>query len=127
MIDHLELYSADAARSVAFYRGALGPLGYALRVEAASNGFGTDGADPDFWIRGGAPSTPPPHFAFVCAARAVVDAAHRAALAAGAATTAHPGSSPTSVPATTPVSSTIPTGTTSSSSAAQRFARARWP
>ena len=83
MIDHLELYSADVARSLAFYRGALEPLGYTLRVDAASIGFGADGADPDFWIRGGAPSAPRPHFAFVCATRAVVDAAHRAALAAG--------------------------------------------
>jgi catechol 2,3-dioxygenase-like lactoylglutathione lyase family enzyme len=83
MIDHVELFTADLPRSVAFYRQALAPLGYALRVEGASSGFGADAGSLDFWVRPGGPSTPRPHFAFACATRALVDGAHRAAVQAG--------------------------------------------
>jgi catechol 2,3-dioxygenase-like lactoylglutathione lyase family enzyme len=84
MIDHLEVFTADLATATAFYRRALAPLGYALHVSAASNGFGADPARLDFWLRAGSASTPRPHFAFFCASRALVDASHRAALDAGA-------------------------------------------
>jgi catechol 2,3-dioxygenase-like lactoylglutathione lyase family enzyme len=83
MIDHLELFTADLPAALAFYRRALAPIGYALHVTGPSNGFGSDPTRPNFWLRAGDASTPRPHFAFACASRAVVDAAHRAALDAG--------------------------------------------
>lgn len=87
MIDHLELLVADLPRSAAFFRAALAPLGYALRVEGNPTGFGAPAGSSevslDFWIKGGGPSTPRPHFAFTCASRALVEAAYRAALEAG--------------------------------------------
>ena len=83
MIDHLELSTNDPARSTAFYRAALAPLGYALHVEGRTNGFGVSPECLDFWVQGGGPATPRPHFAFNCATRALVDLAYPAALAAG--------------------------------------------
>jgi catechol 2,3-dioxygenase-like lactoylglutathione lyase family enzyme len=83
MIDHLELETPDLAAATAFYRRALAPLGYALHVTGASHGFGTDATRLDFWLRAGDPLAPRPHFAFACTTRALVDAAHRAALEAG--------------------------------------------
>lgn len=83
MIDHLELFTSDLTTATTFYRGALAPLGYALHVSAASNGFGADPAHLDFWLKPGEASTPRPHFAFVCATRELVDATYRAALTAG--------------------------------------------
>lgn len=83
MIDHVELFVADPAQSVAFYRAALLPLGYAVHVLGESNGLGTDDAHLDFWLRNGGPSQPLPHVAFNCANRASVDASHAAALGAG--------------------------------------------
>jgi catechol 2,3-dioxygenase-like lactoylglutathione lyase family enzyme len=85
MIDHVELFVADVRRSSDFFRAALAPLGYALHVEGKSNGFGSDGASLDFWVRDGGPSTPLPHVAFNCTDRALVDSAYRAAIAAGGA------------------------------------------
>lgn len=83
MIDHVELFVADPARSVAFFRAALSPLGYDVHVQGESNGFGADGAHLDFWLRSGGPSQPLPHVAFNCTGRDRVDASHAAALAAG--------------------------------------------
>lgn len=88
MIDHLELSISDLPRSLAFFRAALAPLGYALHVDANPAGFGQSATTLDFWIKGGpeghgGPATPRPHFAFHCVKRALVDAAHQAALAAG--------------------------------------------
>ena len=83
MIDHVELFVADPGQSVAFFGAALSPLGYGLHVEGETNGFGADAAHLDFWLRKGGPSQPLPHVAFNCASRAMVDAGHAAALAAG--------------------------------------------
>ena len=83
MIDHVELFVADPAQSVAFFRAALMPLGYNVHVQGESNGLGADSAHLDFWLRDGGPSQPLPHVAFNCARRADVDASHAAALAAG--------------------------------------------
>lgn len=85
MIDHVELFVTDLAHSTRFFRAALAPLGYALHVEGASNGFGSSSAQLDFWLRAGGPSAPLPHVAFNCPDRMLVDSAYRAALAAGAA------------------------------------------
>jgi len=84
MLDHLEVFTSDLAASVAFYQRALAPLGYALHATGPSHGFGTEPTRLDFWLRAGTASTPRPHFAFFCATRALVDAAHQAALSAGA-------------------------------------------
>lgn len=83
MIDHIEVLVRDPEESAAFYRQALAPLGYALRVSGPTIGFGSAPDRLDFWLRGGTPAVPSPHFAFACATRATVIAAHRAALAAG--------------------------------------------
>lgn len=85
MIDHVELFVTDTAASTRFYAAALAPLGYALHVQGASNGFGTGMEALDFWVRAGGPSEPRPHVAFHCADRDRVDAAHAAALAGGGA------------------------------------------
>lgn len=83
MIDHVELQVADAAVSTRFFAQALAPLGYALHVQGASNGFGSSMELLDFWLKPGGPSEPRPHVAFNCESRAVVDATHAAALSAG--------------------------------------------
>ena len=85
MIDHLELLVSDLDRSTAFYRGALAPLGYELRVPppAAAVGFGAAPDRLDFWLRAGVASTPTPHFAFHCTTRAEVVSAYDAAIRAG--------------------------------------------
>jgi len=83
MIDHVELFVANPARSVAFFRAALSPLGYGVHVQGESNGLGADAKHLDFWLRSGGPSQPLPHVAFNCTNRSAVDASHAAALAAG--------------------------------------------
>lgn len=85
MIDHLELSISDLPRSLAFFRAALAPLGYAVRVEGNPSGLGPSPNRLDFWLKqvNDAPSPPRPHFAFHCESRALVDEAHAAALAAG--------------------------------------------
>ena len=83
MIDHTGVSVADAARSKAFYRAALAPLGYGLLMEFEQfAGFGV-APKPDFWIGHGAPNVPPIHVAFRADARAQVDAFHKSAIAAG--------------------------------------------
>lgn len=85
MLDHLELLVSNLDRSTAFYRGALAPLGYELRVPGPvpAVGFGTALDRLDFWLRAGVASVPTPHFAFHCATRADVVRAFDAAVRAG--------------------------------------------
>ena len=83
MIDHPELSVSTLEQSIAFYRGALAPLGYALHVPGPTTGFGVSSDRLDFWLRSGEAATPRPHFAFACATRALVIAAYEAALRAG--------------------------------------------
>jgi catechol 2,3-dioxygenase-like lactoylglutathione lyase family enzyme len=102
MLDHTGITVSDFARSRAFYRAALAPLGYQIRKEKGSAaGFGVvDGHgrsfDPagDFWIAQGEPMTPRVHVAFSAASRVVVDAFHKAALAAGGRDNGVPGLRP---------------------------------
>lgn len=83
MIDHAGLTVTDIARSKAFFRAALAPLGYSLLVDGKGYaGFGVP-PKPDFWLGQGAPKTSPIHVAFRADTRAQVDAFHRAALTAG--------------------------------------------
>ena len=101
MIDHTGVTVSDFARSKAFYTEALAPIGYHLLMElpapvtgsADVAGFGKP-PKPDFWIAGGTPNVPPIHIAFRVGSRAVVDAFHRAALAAGGRDNGAPGLRP---------------------------------
>ncbi len=93
MLDHVFLTVADTTRSVAFYTAALGPLGIANRLDYDGRqgppghpdlkGFGADGR-VFFWLRQGVAGPQAAHVGFVATSAAMVDAAHAAALAAGA-------------------------------------------
>ncbi len=94
MIDHTGLTVADVASSKAFYRAALGPLGYALIMDWEQYaGFGVP-PKPDFWIGQGKPNIPPIHVAFRAQNRKEVDAFHKAAMAAGGRANGPPGLRP---------------------------------
>jgi len=101
MIDHIGFSVRDLARSRAFYEKALAPLGYAVLMEVTAEmtgthghvGFGRDGK-PDFWIGDAAPLGGCLHVAFTAPDRAVVDAFHAAALAAGGRDNGAPGLRP---------------------------------
>jgi catechol 2,3-dioxygenase-like lactoylglutathione lyase family enzyme len=82
MLDHLEVEVSDLAASRRFYAAALAPLGYQLKVEGASLGFG-DARAKDFWIKAGTAAKPPLHYAFNCSRRLEVEAAYAAALDGG--------------------------------------------
>lgn len=97
MIDHIGFPVSDYARAKAFYAKALAPLGYTLIMEEQQNkndapaaGFGRDGK-ADFWIGGEGGLSKPLHVAIVADERAVVDAFHAAALAAGGVDNGAPG------------------------------------
>lgn len=101
MIDHTGVRVRDIAKSKVFYRAALAPLGYALLLEFPAEVTGADdvagfGVPPrcDFWLAHGSPNTPPLHVAFRVGTRALVDAFHAAALAAGARDNGAPGPRP---------------------------------
>ncbi len=83
-IDHVGIRVRDLARSTAFYRHALAPLGYAVRIDEASGvGLG-DSPKPDLWLYPGEPPNEDAHIALAAPDRASVDAFHVAALTAGA-------------------------------------------
>jgi catechol 2,3-dioxygenase-like lactoylglutathione lyase family enzyme len=102
MLDHVGFIVADLARSKAFYRAALAPLGYGLMMEVTAEESGEDaylgfgsGWKPSFWIGTGAtPLTGRLHVALVAKDRAAVDAFHRAAIAAGGTDNGGPGVRP---------------------------------
>jgi catechol 2,3-dioxygenase-like lactoylglutathione lyase family enzyme len=86
VIDHTGLTVADIATSKAFYRTALGPLGYALIMEWEQYaGFGVP-PKPDFWIGrfDSGEGFRESHIAFVAPNRATVRAFFDAAVGAGA-------------------------------------------
>ncbi len=92
MIDHVSLRVSDFERSMAFYRRALAPLGYAVIVEfPGAAGMGVDGK-PDFWVTKaeGTPVTTT-HLAFLARDRKTVDAFFEAAVAAGGKDNGAPG------------------------------------
>lgn len=101
MIDHTGVVVSDYARSKRFYQAALAAIGYALLAEVPAAvtghtdvaGFGEDGK-PDFWISRGEANHPPVHVAFRVGSRALVDAFHQAALAAGGCDNGAPGLRP---------------------------------
>ena len=101
MIDHTGVRVSDYARARSFYRAALAPLGYQLLMEFPAAVTGSDDVagfgvppNPDFWIAAGRPNSPPIHVAFRVSARALVDAFHTAALAAGGRDNGAPGPRP---------------------------------
>lgn len=93
MLDHVFLSVSDIERSVAFYTAVLAPLGITTRHDYDGKdgppghpdlkGFGCDGR-MFFWLRAGAVAGGAAHVGFVAKSQAQVDAAYRAALAAGA-------------------------------------------
>lgn len=101
MIDHTGLDVSDAARSRRFYEEALAPLAYKVLIEvptaftggAVVLGLGVP-PKPDFWLHQGSPQKPRLHVAFRADNRALVDAFHRAALAAGGKDNGPPGLRP---------------------------------
>lgn len=101
MIDHTGVTVSDFTASKAFYEKALAPIGYAKLMELPASvtghtdvaGFG-EPPKPDFWISRGNPNQPPIHVAFRVASRALVDAFHAAALAAGGRDNGAPGLRP---------------------------------
>src|SRR4030095_8873183 len=104
MIDHTGVVVSDFETSKKFYSTALGSIAFVLLKEfpAAVTG-GTDvagfgspessaqGLSPEFWLARGAPGAVPIHVAFRVAKRSLVDAFHKAALAAGGRDNGAPG------------------------------------
>ena len=99
MIDHLGFRVTDYARSLAFYKAVLAPLGYGLVMQVTPAMTGKDGhhagfgkGKPDFWISDAAePTRNGLHVALQAPDRAAVDAFYQAALAAGARDNGPPG------------------------------------
>jgi catechol 2,3-dioxygenase-like lactoylglutathione lyase family enzyme len=91
-IDHIGLDVADYAKSKAFYEQALAPLGMKVLMEPVPGICGFGGDFPFFWIgqRDLGPQTGV-HVAFTAKDRAMVDAFHAAALAAGGTDNGGPG------------------------------------
>ncbi|MES1186269.1 MAG: DUF1330 domain-containing protein [Myxococcales bacterium] len=92
MFDHVSLKVRDFSKSFAFYRAALGPLGYeaqALDERGKSVGFGPRG-NVGLWLSEGTPS-PAVHLAFQGPNRASVAEFHVAALRHGGRENGEPG------------------------------------
>jgi catechol 2,3-dioxygenase-like lactoylglutathione lyase family enzyme len=101
MLDHIGIPVSDVARSAAFYRLALAPLGVSVVMEVTPEmtgegrshfGFGSQGK-PWFWIGEGAVGSRV-HVAFATRSRAEVDEFHQAALIAGGRDNGAPGLRP---------------------------------
>lgn len=100
MLDHIFLPVSDLARSIAFYQAALAPLGITDQLDFDGRdgppghpdlkGFGANGR-MILWLRAGATKGQVAHVGFVARARRAVDAAHAAAMAAGATDNGAPG------------------------------------
>ena len=94
MIDHTGVPVKDVAKSKAFYRAALAPLGYSMLMEfEEAAGFGV-APKPDFWIGEGVAGKSGVHVAFRADTRAQVDAFYKAAIAAGGRDNGPPGLRP---------------------------------
>jgi catechol 2,3-dioxygenase-like lactoylglutathione lyase family enzyme len=97
VIDHVTIGVTDLARSRAFYRAALAPLGMEERgawsEESKAVAFGPPDFD-DFAISTEYPSGAPVHVAFAADNAEQVQAFHEAALAAGGRDNGEPGPRP---------------------------------
>ena len=91
MIDHMGIAVSDLAKSVAFYKQALAPLGYELIMSFENRvaGFGV-GGKPDFWLAAGTP-TDRIHVAFATNRRSIVRSFYDAAIGAGGKDNGGPG------------------------------------
>ena len=101
MFDHVGYSVSDLAGARAFYDAALAPLGikvlHHITEEQTSGhgaylGYGRE--RPQFWIGTGQKHAPGVHVAFAADSRALVDAFHAAAIAAGGADNGAPGVRP---------------------------------
>ena len=94
ILDHIGIPVSDIEKSKAFYQKALAPLGIGVMIDfGVAVGLGK-GDKPDFWIgglHGGAKKSDVAHVAFVAESRALVDAFHEAAIAAGGTDNGKPG------------------------------------
>lgn len=100
MLDHIFLTVSDLTRSVAFYEAVLPTVGIVARHDYDGHdgppghpdlkGFGASGR-VFFWLRQGIPAPQAAHVGFVAHSEAEVQAAHRAALSAGAVEIHSPG------------------------------------
>jgi catechol 2,3-dioxygenase-like lactoylglutathione lyase family enzyme len=102
MLDHVGFAVADAERSRAYYEKALAPIGITLIATATpdqteaggtAHGFGSNGK-PYFWIGDNERVGEGTHVAFAVDSRALVDAFHAAAMAAGGRDNGPPGLRP---------------------------------
>jgi catechol 2,3-dioxygenase-like lactoylglutathione lyase family enzyme len=94
MIDHVTANVSDVEGAKDFYRRALEPLGYSLRMEfPGAAGFGSGEGIPDFWI-GSSEGRGASHVAFQASDRATVDRFYEAAMAAGGKDNGAPGLRP---------------------------------
>jgi catechol 2,3-dioxygenase-like lactoylglutathione lyase family enzyme len=101
MIDHTGVQMSRPEVSRRFYDQALAPLGYAVLMVVPPEftkgrvvlGYGV-APKADFWLAEGTPNEPRLHVAFRAESRAMVDAFHRAALAAGGKDNGAPGLRP---------------------------------
>jgi catechol 2,3-dioxygenase-like lactoylglutathione lyase family enzyme len=100
ILDHIGFPVTDYARSVAFYKQALAPLGIVMLKEFKLSDDGADGyagfgrKRPQFWIGTGAALKGRLHVAFAAANRQEVHAFYEAAIAAGARDNGAPGLRP---------------------------------
>lgn len=97
MLDHVDIIVRDIAKSRAFYKQSLLPLGFSVEMEIDQNnaggkvvGFGTKD-DPFFTIADGERPNEGLHIAFRADSRALVDAFYEAAIAAGGKDNGKPG------------------------------------
>ena len=91
MIDHVILNVKEMETSRTFYEKALAPLGYTVLMSYPEGaGFG-DAGKPVFWVARREPANTGVHVAFQATRRALVDAFHTAAIAAGGRDNGKPG------------------------------------
>lgn len=100
ILDHIGFPVTDYARSLAFYKKALAPLGIELLKEVSLSEDGSDGYAgfgrhrPQFWIGTGSALKGRLHVAFSAASRQEVQAFYDAALVAGGRDNGPPGLRP---------------------------------
>jgi catechol 2,3-dioxygenase-like lactoylglutathione lyase family enzyme len=94
MLDHLSLGVCNLGRALEFFDATFAPLGYRRQHATSEEASYGPGSDKTFWLYPIAAGTPAAaagmHVAFAAATREAVDAAYRAATAAGATTAREP-------------------------------------
>ena len=90
MIDHVSVRVQDIARLVDFYRAALAPIGYEVKMEYPG-AIGMGAEMPDLWLMQTDKPLNPTHVAISSATREAIDAFYTAAIAAGGTDNGPPG------------------------------------